>query len=95
MLRHIVIYKLNDVGPDMLLKVRDTFMSMKGKIECLLDIQCGWNVYESARSYDFALECTFKDLDGLKEYLVHPVHLPVKEFIHTVAESSKSVDYEF
>lgn len=95
MLKHIVAYKLNDTSPEMLKKIQDTFYSMKGKIDCLLDIKCGWDILHSERSFDFVLECTFENLDKLNEYQVHSAHIPVKKFMSTVAVKSISVDYEF
>lgn len=95
MIKHIVIYKLNDTTPETLQKIQDTFYSMKGKIDCLLDIKCGWDILHSGRSFDFALECTFENLEKMNEYQVHPVHLPVKAFMGTVAVQSACVDYEF
>ncbi|MEG1613237.1 MAG: Dabb family protein [Clostridia bacterium] len=93
MLKHIVIYKLNDTSPEMLNKIRDTFYSMKGKIDCLVDIKCGWDLLHSGRSFDFCLECTFESMEKMQEYQVNPVHLPVKAFVGTVATQSACVDF--
>ncbi len=95
MLKHIVMYKLKDTSPATLKAVKETFMSMEGQIEVLREIKCGADVTHSGRSYDFALECVFDNAADLQTYIGHPVHQPVRTFIHMVAEESKSVDYEF
>ena len=40
------------------------------------------------------LIATFDDRAGLDEYATHPEHVKVKEYIHSVLESSVSVDFE-
>lgn len=95
MLKHIVMYKLKDTSPETLKKIGETFMSMKGKIDVLKDIKCGADVLRSGRSYDYALECVFESMEDMQVYQTHPLHLPVKAFMSTVAECSVCVDYEF
>ena len=56
-------------------------------------VECGADVLKSERSFDFALVCEFENLESFKAYKTHPVHLPVKEYMHTVVESSKSCDF--
>lgn len=94
MLKHIVVYQLKDTSLEMLTKVKENFLSMKGKIDCLLDIECGWDILHSGRSFDFCLICTFENMEKMQEYQVHPLHVPVKSFMSTVAEKSVCVDFE-
>lgn len=94
MLTHIVLYKFKENTPDVAAEVKKRFSSMKGKIEELKDISFGSDVTHSARSYDFALVCTFENAEGLQKYLDHPVHAPVRAFMHSVTAESKSVDFE-
>lgn len=70
-------------------------MSMVGKIPSLLLLECGADMLCSDRSYDYCLICVFNDLDGLKQYLAHPAHLPVKAFMHEQYVGRYSVDFEF
>ena len=93
MLKHIVLYKLNEEGLKNLDKIKNNFLSMRGKIGGLLSVECGADVLKSERSFDFALVCEFENLESFKAYKTHPVHLPVKEYMHTVVESSKSCDF--
>jgi hypothetical protein len=43
---------------------------------------------------DLVLRATFDVRQGLEEYAVHPEHLRVIDYIKSVAEYSRVVDYE-
>lgn len=95
MLKHVVFYRLNEKGFANIGKITENFLSMRGKIDGLLSVECGADVLRDARSFDYALICTFTDVAALKTYKTHPVHIPVKEYMHTVITESKSCDFEF
>ena len=95
MVRHIVLYFLKDKSEQNRRKTVETLLSMKGKIPCLKDIEAGTDFLSSHRSCDIALVCTFDSREALNEYAVHPLHLPVKEYMSAVVEKSVSCDYEF
>ena len=91
MIKHVVMYKLkNPADADEMIS---RFLSMRGKIEVLKSLYAGKNQVESGRAYDVALICEFDSLDDLNIYAGHPVHLPVKEFVHSVIEKAHSVDF--
>lgn len=95
MIKHIVMYKLKDPTEQNKQQLVDKFLSMKGKIDVLVDINSGVDKVHSERSFDVVLECVFKSMQDLETYRVHPVHLPVMEYVKGVVEKSHSVDYEF
>lgn len=95
MIKHVVMYKLQDPSEENKNKMKETFMSMKGKIDVLLDIESGVDALFSQRSYDVVLICTFNSLSDLDVYKKHEVHLPVMEYVHSVVKESHSVDFEF
>ena len=91
MVKHIVMYKLkNPADADEMIA---RFLSMRGKIEVLRSLNAGKNEVPSARAYDVALECEFDSLEDLSIYADHPVHLPVKAYVHSVIEKAHSVDF--
>lgn len=91
MVKHIVMYKLrNKADADEMIR---RFLSMRGKIEVLKSLYAGKNEVESARAYDVALVCEFDSLGCLDIYASHPVHVPVKEYVHSVIEKAHSVDF--
>ena len=93
MIKHVVMYKLKDKNDKQMLV--DKFLSMKGKIPQLIDLQSGSDVLLSERSFDVVLICTFNSLSDLEVYKNHPVHLPVMAFVKSIVEKSHSVDYEY
>lgn len=95
MLKHIVMYKLKNPTPQNIQAMVDKFLSMQGKIDQLLSVKAGADILKSQRSFDVVLECEFESMQKMQEYQVHPVHLPVKEFVGSLVETAHSVDYEF
>ncbi|MFV0466635.1 MAG: Dabb family protein [Lachnospiraceae bacterium] len=45
-------------------------------------------------NYDILLECTFEDMQGLNDYVVHPVHQEFGKFIVAIKENRACIDYE-
>lgn len=93
MVKHIVMYKLKDQSnADEMIQ---RFLSMRGKIDVLKSLCAGKDVIRSARAYDVALVCEFDSLEDLEIYASHPVHVPVKEYVHSVIAEAHSVDFVF
>ncbi|MBE5730329.1 MAG: Dabb family protein [Clostridia bacterium] len=91
MVKHIVMYKLKDRSNADEMIAR--FLSMRGKIDVLRSLHAGKDEIKSARAYDVALVCEFDSLEDLNIYAEHPVHLPVKEYVHSVIAEAHSVDF--
>ena len=93
MIRHIVMFRLNDKADadEAVAQLR----SMDGKIESLRSLEAGVNVVESERAYDVAIHTTFDDLAGLTNYAEHPVHQPVIQWMRAHTSASAAIDYEF
>jgi len=94
MVRHIVLYFLKDKSVESKEALKQKFLSMKGKIEVLRDIEVGIDFMASPRSADVSLTCLFDSKEDLAVYADHPVHLPVKQYVQQVVEKSISCDYE-
>ena len=95
MIRHIVLFKIKDEYKDELPQLVENFYGMKGRIEGMLDLEAGADVYHSERSYDLALITTFDTMESFQAYQIHPVHLPVKKRMHEVRCASVACDFEF
>lgn len=93
MVKHIVMYKLKEATEQNAIALQQKFLSMKGKIDVLKDIESGIDVLHSDRSFDVVLICTFDTMQDMEVYRTHEVHLPVMAYVKSVVESSKSVDY--
>ncbi len=94
MVKHIVMWWLKDDSPALKEQAKQKLLSMKGKAEILKDVEVGIDQMHSARSCDLCLVCTFDSFQDLAEYANHPVHVPVKEFMHSIMVKSVSCDYE-
>ena len=95
MIKHVVCYKLANPTPELLKTVRDNFLSMKGVIPQVVDVESGWDFLQSERSYDAVLITTFNSKEDMAAYRSHPKHLEVSGFMHTVVATSVSVDFEY
>jgi hypothetical protein len=76
-------------------EIMDRLEGLYGEIRGLMGIRC----YRSLPSdrpvaYTFLLDCKLADLDALKEYLGHPKHVEVNEWMSAFLESRAVVDYE-
>ena len=94
MIRHIVLFKIKDEFKKEIPQLVSNFYGMKGRIEGMLDLEAGQDVYHSERSYDLALITLFDSIESFKAYQTHPVHMPVKKRMHEVRSASVACDYE-
>ncbi len=94
MIRHIVMFKIKDEYKEEIPQLVQTFYGMKGKIEGMLDLEAGQDVFRSERSYDLALITVFDSMESFRAYQNHPVHLPVKKRMHEVRSASVACDFE-
>lgn len=91
---HVVLVKLKNNASQNVESTRTLLESMNGKISSLRDLEVGTNIGSSEWAYDISLIAKFVDLDGLKAYEEHPVHIPVSNKLQEVASSIIVVDYE-
>lgn len=94
MIKHIVMYRLNEPTESNKLALVDKFKSMKGNIPCLIDIDTGIDILGSDRSYDVALVCTLDSIEKLEEYRTHPFHQSIVSYVKSQVKQSCSVDFE-
>ncbi len=95
MIKHIVMFKLKDRTEENAIALKDMFMSMKGKIDYLVDISSGTDYLREDRSFDVVLQCTFNTKEELQAYQSHPAHEPIKAYVKPRVECSHAVDYEY
>ncbi|MER5973753.1 Dabb family protein [Streptomyces sp. NPDC001922] len=77
MIRHLVLFKLNDgVQRDeerVAAGVR-AFQELGDLIPELEFWECAWNISDRPIAYDFAINSAVADRDALQRYLEHPAH---------------------
>ncbi|MER6789835.1 Dabb family protein [Streptomyces sp. NPDC000658] len=77
MIRHLVLFKLNEgVERDDPRVVRGeaAFRALGDRIGELRFWELGWNVSDRPIAYDFAINSAVEDADALKRYIEHPDH---------------------
>jgi hypothetical protein len=95
MIAHIVLFKLKEPTAENVAMIRDTLLSMEGKIPQLRKLEVGVNVIRSDRNHDVALYTLFDSLDDLQAYQVHPYHAnDVVPVMKANCASSVAADYE-
>jgi hypothetical protein len=88
-----LLLKLKDRSPENITKAREVLLSMKGKIEVLVDLTVAANIRSGPAAYDILLIAKYNTMEDLEAYLIHPVHVEVGKYIAGVVESSASVCY--
>ena len=93
MIANNVMLKLKNPDKDVN-EVQSRLLSMKGKIDVLLDIQVEKNVRPKEGAYDVLFITKFSSMEDLDAYLLHPAHLEVSKFIVSVLDTLASLCYE-
>ncbi|MFL0168547.1 Dabb family protein [Candidatus Clostridium helianthi] len=88
-----LLLKLKNRDTDNIKKTQEILLSMRGKIDVLIDIQAEINIRPGESNYDIILITKFASLEDLDKYLIHPNHLEVAKFIGSVLDTQASVCY--
>lgn len=95
MIKHTVCFKLKDNSPEECNKAAQILRSMDGNVELLRGIEVGVDFLHSPRSYDIILQVLLDDEKALEEYQNDEYHCSVvKKHMHSVAESSVTIDFK-
>lgn len=96
MLKHIVLMKFKaGIDAMQIEDLKKNLRSLPEKIDEIKEFEFGPDILKSERSYDFALVASFTGLDSLKNYQVHPDHLPVIQKVRGICETILVVDFEW
>jgi len=84
LLRHLVIFKFkDDTTPEQTKAIVDAFAALPGKIDTVVDFECGTDVSVEGKAEGFThgFLVSFRDEAGRAAYLPHPAH---QEFVQLV-----------
>lgn len=96
MLKHLVFLKFHDdVSESDIEKLEKMLGNLPSVIPEIKGYLFGRDVVKSERSYDFALDSDFEDLEALKRYQKHPEHLKVLEHVKALCKSILAVDFYY
>ncbi len=95
MIVHIVMFKFQEPNrnPNMI-QAKQMLEELLGAVPSLRSIDVGFNFANEERAMDMSIITTFGSREDLNAYAIHPEHQKVVEFIKSVTEYSKVVDYE-
>lgn len=98
MIKHIIIWDFKegfsaDENRGNAEKIKEGLEGLKGRIDGLTDIRVIIDTLPSSTG-SLMLDSTFVNEDALKGYQVHPEHLKVANFVRTVTQNRKCIDFE-
>ncbi|MFZ5815462.1 MAG: Dabb family protein [Bacillota bacterium] len=97
MVEHIVCFKLKpEATPEQEARLIEMLKALKQTVPGIVDLSAGRTFTpERGHGYTVGLVVRFRDKEGPAAYGPHPNHLPVKEYVAQVCESTLAIDYEF
>jgi len=84
----------NNIDEALITEAKEQIELLVDLVPRLQNIKAGINFAEEDRAMDMVLISHFENREDLDFYASHPEHLKVIEFIKTIAEYTKVVDYE-
>ncbi len=95
MVVHIVTFQFKEENKKAnIIQAKQMLENLMGAVPTLRSIDVGVNFATEERAMDLSIITVFESKEGLNAYAVHPEHIKVVEFIKSVVEYSKVVDYE-
>jgi len=94
MIVHIVMFKFKEEHKKAnMIQAKQMLENLMGAVPSLKSIDVGMNFSEEERAMDLSIITAFESKEDLDAYAIHPEHLKVIDFIKSVVEYSKVVDY--
>ncbi len=94
MVVHIVMFQFKEENKKAnIIQAKQMLENLMGAVPSLRSIDAGVNFAQEERAMDLSIITAFESKEDLEAYAVHPEHVKVVDFIKTVVEYSKVVDY--
>jgi len=94
MVKHIVMFDFKEENKrENLLQAKAMLEALSISVPSLKSIEVGINFSVESRAMDLSIITAFETGEDLYLYANHPEHLAVIDFIKSVVNSSKVVDY--
>ncbi len=98
MVKHIVLFKLKDEVPEaeklvVMNKFKEAIEALPAVIPVIRKIEVGLNT-NPGETWHIALYSEFDNLDDVKFYATHPLHVAAGKIIAEAKESRACVNYE-
>ena len=99
MLTHIVMWRFKDEAEgrtkeENMRYIKERLLALLGVVPELKSAVVGVDLLHSEKSWDMALTARFDDLEGMKAYRAHPLHVPISEYVVKVSLDRAVIDFE-
>lgn len=95
MVVHIVTFQFkNENKKANIIQAKQMLENLVGAVPSLRSMDVGLNFSTEERAMDLSIITAFESKEGLDAYAIHPEHVKVVNFIKTVVEYTKIVDYQ-
>lgn len=93
MLKHIIFWKLNQPqnAAEIANDLDKRFKNLVGKVEGLLEAEVGCNT--NGGDFDIALYTVFDSVESEQKYQTNPLHVEIKQIVHTLVCARQCIDY--
>jgi len=99
MIKHIVMWKLKEQALGVSKKenreeLKNRLENLKNYIPEIIELEIGFSNAPNETVSDVVLYSRFNHFQDLEKYQKHPEHLKVVEFVKSIIEERRVVDYE-
>jgi tRNA(His) 5'-end guanylyltransferase len=93
MIKHIVVWRLKQTAQAT--EMKQKLEGLKNLIHEIQNLEVGININHSSESKsDIVLITRFNSLNELNQYIHHPEHQKVAQWIKTLAEERRVIDFQ-
>ena len=99
MIRHVVMWSFKEnaegkTAQENMVFVRDSLYALLPVIPQIKKMDISFDITHSDSSSDMMLMTEFESIDTLREYVVHPAHQKVSQYVRKVIDKRMSHDCE-
>lgn len=94
MITNHLLLKLKMRDAETIKKAQEVLLSMNGKIDELKNIRVEVDISHLEPSYDLLAIEQFNSMEDFKAFAIHPAHMEVARYIHSVLDTQACVCYE-
>ncbi len=100
MVRHIAMFQMlpeaqGATGAENAKKIAEGFLRIAKEIPGVVSCEAGFNYKTDEKNfYELCMNSVYESPEALNEYLVHPLHMELREFIFATIDHRMVADYE-
>ena len=94
MVTSIILFKLKEKSNGNCALLEEKLLGMRGKIDQLKSITTKTHMNIGSATFDLMMTAQYNSKDDFAKYLVHPIHVDVKDFVLEHCEEMASFQYE-